>query len=194
MLKGEYGLQPEMAAELAKVMNAAIDVYREPRKLPRPSPQPLRPDHLYGPLFDFTRNLIAAVEHPDPDDLMRTHRKLLDELYPKTEGNPARLLVERFATDRFIEGMRPSGGDGPVVFRAGQDLGQLSIQGVDREPLAAYALVARDPSPESWIWDASWGETIFWIPPRHSNRCVQKAAIICCQIRERCSLSVEDFW
>ena len=165
MLRGEYGLQPEIASELAKVMNAAIEVYRGGRKLSGPSPQPLRPDHLYGPLFDFIRTLIAAVEQPGADDLVRTHRKMLDEFAPKaTEGNAAHLLVERFATDRFIEGMRPSGGDGPVVFKAGQDLGQLSIQGLDREPLAAYALVARDPSPESWIWDSSWGETISWLP------------------------------
>jgi hypothetical protein len=145
-------------------MNAVIDVYRRDRKLPVPSPNSLSPDDLYSPLFDFTRNLVAAIEQPDPDDLLRTHRRLLDELSPKTQGNPARLLVERFASDRVIEGMRPSGGDGPVIFRAGHDSGQLSIQGLNRDPIAAYTLVARDPSPESWVWDSNWGESIFWIP------------------------------
>jgi hypothetical protein len=29
---------------------------------------------------------------------------------------------------------------------------------------STYTLVVRDRSPEHWVWDSNWGETVFWIP------------------------------
>jgi hypothetical protein len=65
----------------------------------------------------------------------------------------------------MFETVQPSGGDGPVVFEAGRHLGRLAIEGLARDPLAVYALFARDPAPAGLrLWELKWGETVLWLP------------------------------
>lgn len=176
MLRGEYGLQPEIAVKLARRMNASIEVYRGDQELGGPSEKPITGNDLYSPLHEFVRHFIEAVV-PDQnaltkarqtlfsDALTRTQQELFDKLAPKgPKGNPAKLLVQRIATDRIFVGAQPSGGQGPVIFNLGTHTGQLSVEGLAQAPIAAYTFFARDPSPERWLWDLSWGETVWWLP------------------------------
>jgi len=168
MLKGEYGLQSDIAGELTKMMNASIEVYRGEHDLPGRSPQPLKPDDLFGPVYDFARHLIAAMGKAEPDALARTHKRLVEELALQgdTEAT-ATLSVKRFEADKFIGAGKPSGGaqdPGPVIFDPGRHIAQLSIEGLAREPVWAYAMFVRDPTPEKWAWDFNWGQTVEWIP------------------------------
>jgi hypothetical protein len=174
MLRGEYSLQPEIAGKLATRMNASIEVYRGDHNLGGSSDKRLSANDLYSPLNEFTRRLIEAVADRNvlnevqqkffSEELTRTQQELLDILAPKgPEGNPAKLLVQRVATDRFIGDPKPSGGQGPVIFDPGSDMGQLSIEGLSEAPIAAYTFFARDPGPERWFWDLNWGDTVRWL-------------------------------
>jgi hypothetical protein len=176
MLRGEYAMQPLTARRLVAIINARIEVYRDEHKLGGRSPKPLTANDLYSPLYEFIRHFIEAVV-PDQgaltedqqkffkDELTRTQQKLFDEFTPKgPKGNPAKLLVERVTTDRFTDGALRSGGQDPVIFDPGSHMGQFSIEGLVQAPIAAYTLIARDPSPECWLWELSWGDTVRWLP------------------------------
>jgi hypothetical protein len=162
MLRGEYGMQPEIASKLAKRMNASIEVYRGDHDLGGPPERPLAAADLYSSLFEFMRRLINAVETSDPDELTRVQQRLFHYLAPKgPEGNPAKLLVQRMAIHRFEPFQKPPG---PVIFNPGRDVGQLSIEGLVKAPVAAYAFIARDPGPKHKLWDLPWRDSILWMP------------------------------
>jgi hypothetical protein len=163
MLRGDYGLTPKIAKRVVALMNESVANYRNQRNLPREPSRSLRAEDLFGPLYDFARHLIGALERTDVEMLTRTQQGLLDELAPNSRQT-AKLVVKRFKTDKIFEGVEPSGGHGPVVFDPGTDLGQLSVQGLASAPVAAYTFFIRDPGPERWLWDFEWGETVFWIP------------------------------
>ena len=163
MLRGDYGLQPDIASALARVINARIDLHRSERKLSGLGPR-VSADDLYGGVYDFAKRLIKAAEIVEPDRLSAADRKLLDELAPKgpATGMP-RLVVKRSEPERWIRGMVPSGGSGPVEFEAGRHEGQLTIEGLTADPVVAYALAVRDPAPNH-LWDFAWGDTVRWVP------------------------------
>lgn len=165
LLYGDYGCQPDVATELVKVMNSCIDVHRHDRKLAGGGARVTASD-LHLPVYEFARRLIAAGEHIDIDKLDAAHQMLLAELAPRggKDASP-RLAVKRFASDRMFEGMLASGGDGPIVFEAGRHVGQLVVEGVADDPVAAYAFLARDPHPlGARLWELNWGETVKWLP------------------------------
>jgi hypothetical protein len=166
LLYGDYGCQPEIAVELVKSMNACIEVHRRDRKMSIEGMSRLIAGDLYLPLHEFTRRLIAASETLEPEKLEGAHRELLAELAPVSgpEVTP-RLAIRRFSTDRTFEAMLPSGGIGPVVFEPGRHAGQLAVEGLRHDPIAAYTLVIRDPAlVGQWLWEQSWGETVAWLP------------------------------
>jgi hypothetical protein len=170
MLKGDSGCEPSVASELVRVINACIDVHRHDRKLAdNDSNRITVEDLLYLPIFEFTRRLIAVAELADgldKDALDAAHRTLLGDLAPRRPRNALpHLAVKRYASDRMFVGMLPSGGDGPIAFEAGRHLGQLTVEGITEDPIAAYAFVARDPQSLGYrLWDLSWQETLLWLP------------------------------
>jgi hypothetical protein len=166
LLYGDYGCQPEIAAELVKVMNSCIGVYRHDRKLTANGMKRLIAGDLYVPVYDFIQRLIAAAELLEADKLEEAHRRLLAELAPQGVPEAAqRLAVRRFSSDRTFESMLPSGGAGTVVFEPGRHAGQLAVEGLSCNPVAAYAHVIRDPGLIGQrLWEQSWGETVSWLP------------------------------
>jgi hypothetical protein len=175
MLRGEYSVQPEIADKPARRINTSISVYRGNHNFEGPVENPLTANDLYSPLHKFIRRFIDAVV-PDRaaldkerqkfflGELTRTQKELLDILAPTgPKGNPAKLLVLRMATDQFTGVPQPPP-PGPVIFDPGSDMAQLSIEGLSQAPIAAYTFFARDPSPECWLWDLSWVDTVRWLP------------------------------
>ena len=142
MLKGDLGFPPDAADMLAGVINRRIEVHSGAKSGSIGSP--LRGGDLYLPLFEFAAKVIAAGGPISPDSLERAHRGLLDQLVPALPqgGQPLKLLVERFATDRSFEGFRGAN-EGPIEFEIGKHLGQISIEGdmiaQIKEPPLVYA-------------------------------------------------------
>ena len=167
LLKGDYGCTPEIAAEVIAVVNRRLETYRRAQGLEARGDTTLSAGDIGLPLYEFTRRLVAAAGgNVAPDALERAHRVLLEEIAPRIPGTEAgaRLRIERYSTDRLFAPFAPAGGEGPIVFEAGLHLGGLTIEGLARDPIAAYVLVTRDPAPEQRLWDMKFGETVQWLP------------------------------
>jgi hypothetical protein len=165
LIYGDYGCSPEIAVELASIINKRLDTSRRGRGLPALDAG-LKPGDLTLPLHAFIRRLEAIVETSDADSRDRAQQALLSDLAPAF-GQPgsARLVVERFSMTRSMGGFLPSGGDGPIIFEAGKHKGRLAVRGIDRQPAMAYTFLARDPRPlGQHSWDFNWSETLSWLP------------------------------
>lgn len=179
LLYGDYGFAPEIAAELARIVNKRLDVSLRGRGLAAPEDE-LAPSDFMLPLYAFIRRIQALGRVEDAEALDRAHDALLTELAPGSNpsGN-ARLVIEKFAVERSFEGFVPSGGDGPVIFEAGRHKGRIAVRGVDREPAMAFTLLARDTRPIGRLcWELSWRETILWLPSPSHPRFVDGALLL----------------
>lgn len=168
LLKGDYGCANDVAEYVSGVINEAIASARKRHGLSGPAPATLKSADLWAPLYEFARKLQQAVEHVDEDALDRAHAALLEEMtLPAARlDHDSRLMVRQFARSRmFDDSFQPSGGDGPLVFKPEKHLGQLSVEGVQNEPTAAYAFITRDTAPLGHrLWEMQWGETVMWLP------------------------------
>jgi hypothetical protein len=167
LLKGDYGCTPEIASEVAGVINRRLGTYRKARGAEVEGEVKLSAADIALPLYEFTQRLVkAAGDNIAPETLERAHRVLLDEMAPRIPGSEsgARLRIERYSTDRLFAPFAPAGGEGPVVFEAGLHLGGLAVEGLARDPIAAYVLVIRDPAPQQHLWEMKFGETVQWLP------------------------------
>ena len=169
LLRGDLGCSPAVAENLTRFMNDWIARVRSrnERATGSPSTPALAPADLELPTLAFASRLIAALGAPAAKNLDRAHRALLRDMTldasPISDG--LRLVVERYAAGRSFMSARPSGGDGPVVFEAGKDKGQLAIIAAGGAPLGAYTFFTRDPAPiGKHLWDLSWGEAVMWLP------------------------------
>lgn len=160
MLYGDVGCPPDAATRLADVVNSRIESYCGGRSV---APAfVLRGNDFRLPLLPFVRRVIEAAKSVPPDTLDRIHMVLMGELCPSQNGNQ-KLVVERVATKRSFEPFVKSGGPGPVIFKSGQDKGELAVTGVPQPPSAVYTFLAHDPAPKR-LWDLEWGETVEWLP------------------------------
>ena len=167
LLHGDYGCANDIAAYVVGVINEAVAAHRTRAGIREPAPVVLRGADLAAPLYEFTRKLLEAVGTIEPEVLDRAHAALLAEMsLPLTRlDQDTRLRVDQFAKGRMFAGFEPSGGSGPVVFKADRHMGRLAIEGVTQEPAAAYVLITRDPaSVDKRLWELEWGETVMWMP------------------------------
>ncbi len=166
MLYGDYGCRPDIAAELVDVINRCITAYRQDQGLDSNNSNKIIAHDLSRPTYDFVRHLINVAGEVEPGRLADAHHQLFSALSatPAHETN-AQLTIERYAIDRAIGPMEPSGGRGPTTFVPDKHTGQFSISGIKDKPAAVYALVARDTSSAgAHLWDCEWGDTVLWLP------------------------------
>ncbi|MEP9367938.1 hypothetical protein [Xanthobacter sp. VNH20] len=165
LLYGDYGFSLETATKLATIVNKRLEASLQARGLTGLT-EPLVPSEFTLPLYEFIRRVQSAARIEDDETLDRAQDALLGELAPGvTSQGAVRLVIEKFAADRSFDGFLPSGGDGPVVFKAGRHKGRIAVCGIEREPAMAYTLLARDTRPIGRrSWDLSWRETILWLP------------------------------
>ena len=166
LLRGDYGCANDIAAYVVGVINEAVVAHRTRAGIREAAPVVLRPADLFAPLYEFTRKLLEAVGPIEPDALDRAHVALLTEMsLPVARlDQDTRLRVDQFAKGRMFAGFEPSGGSGPVVFKADRHMGRLAVEGVTQTPVAAYVLITRDPAAlDKRMWDLEWGETVMWI-------------------------------
>lgn len=169
LIRGDLGCADDIAESLTAYMNNRIAL-RHTRAGAQgrgtPAVDALVAADLQLPTLTFVAKLLRLLPSVTRDRLDRAHAALLSDmqvLAPKSER--PKLLVERYAMSRQFDAMKPSGGAGPVVFKAGQHQGQLAVIGVPRSPLAAYTMVTRDPAPAGKrIWELAWGEAVLWLP------------------------------
>ncbi len=151
LLRGDIACPSDIADGLTVYMNRrmAAQITRTAGEEVRP---PLSPSDLALPTLTFAGRLVEAL--PDIPEARRTraHEALLRDMTLVAPGQAAagtapRLVVERTSMSRtFGSTVLPSGGEGPLVFTAGQHKGQLAVIGVPRDPLAAYVMFTRDPA------------------------------------------------
>lgn len=170
LLRGDYGCEPDVAAELAEVVNKRIAVVRGAKGLDSAPKAPLRGLDFEASAFAFTQRMIEAAEVTDADALDRTHKALIAEFAPTPAraSQQPRLAIEQFSTSRFFEGVEAAE-DGPPVFEIGHHKGLFAIEGLGPEatgkPVKAYALFTRDPTPAGGrVWDGPFGDTVRWLP------------------------------
>jgi hypothetical protein len=167
LLKGDYGCSPEVATEVVAVINRRLETYRKAQGLEGRGSALLSASDIGLPVYEFTQRLVAAADGMlAPGALDRAHSVLLEEMAPRMSGGEAapRLRIERYANDRLFTPFLPAGGDGPVVFESGRHLGGLAIEGLARDPIAAYVLLMRDTAPQQHLWEMKFGETVLWLP------------------------------
>lgn len=167
LLKGDYGCTPEVAAEVMDVINRRLETYRKAQGLAPRGTTVLSAGDIGLPVYEFTQRLVAAADGKiAPNALERAHRLLLEEMAPHIPGADAalRLKIERYLSDRLFAPFVPAGGNGPIVFEAGRHLGGLAIEGLSKDPIAAYVLLTRDPAPQQHLWEMKFGETVLWLP------------------------------
>jgi hypothetical protein len=176
LLYGDAGVSPAIASELIGVVNQRLEVYRKAQQLPAQGKTVLSALDLGLPVYEFARQLLAAADAKvSSDALERTHRTLLEEIAPRSTAAMPLLKIERYSLEKAFESVLPSGGDGPIKFRAGRDTGRLVVEGSSREPAAAYVLFVRDTAPLGrHLWELAWGETVGWLsspfkPTRHQK-------------------------
>lgn len=166
LLYGDYGCSTEVGTELVQIVNRRVDGYRKARGLAPDGTIQFRTSDLELPVYEFTRRLVTAAGQVDPDALDRAHNALLKEMSPSFDApNEARLVIERFSTERSFESAMPSGGTGPTEFQVGKHKGRLAVQGTTGAPRFAYTLFTRDPRGAGMrLWDLDWNETVLWLP------------------------------
>lgn len=168
MLRGDYGCEPDVAAELAEIVNKRVSAVRALQGRTAAAADSLRGGDFELPLFDFTRRIVEAAEVLDPDTLDRTHKALMRELAPQAAGQAGpRLAIEQFAEKRFFDGMESA--EGPPVFEIGRHKGLFAVEGLPADvlqrPIQAYALFVRDPAPAGGrLWDEPFGRMVRWLP------------------------------
>jgi hypothetical protein len=172
MLRGDVGFDLEMGTMLAKEVNNFVAITRSKNKVGGPATKPIRAADFELPVFEFARRLIDAAAITDPDVLDSAHKALMQELTPvPTTAGPQGLWlrIERFATDKFIEGTMKAEEDGPPVFEIGRHKGLFAVEGPaldgHKAIIKGYGVFARDALPNgSRIWDAPFGDTVRWLP------------------------------
>ncbi|WP_036288603.1 hypothetical protein [Methylosinus sp. PW1] len=167
LLRGDRGPPASVAQKLVGQMNRAIRGWRLRHRAPAPEENLLSLAELEGPLLPFVQAVVDGLPGVDPDRLDHAHRTIVDDIAACDvvgRGAP-QLVVERFAAERSFEDAIPSGGAGPIEFKAGVHKGQLAIVGVSGVPAAAYTMFTRDPAPLGRrIWEMAWNETVLWLP------------------------------
>lgn len=178
LLRGDLGCSQAVGENLTHFMNDWVTRVRS--RADRPASlshtAALVPADLELPVLAFASRLIAVLGTPAEKNLDRAHRALLRDmtLDASSVSDGPQLVVERYAAGRSFMSARPSGGDGPVVFEAGKDKGQLAIIAADAAPLGAYTFFTRDPAPiGKRLWDLSWGEAVMWLPSPMEPKLVQ---------------------
>lgn len=185
LLRGDIACPSDIADSLTAYMNRRIAA-QSARTAGEEVRPPLSPSDLALPTLTFAGRLVEAL--PDIPEARRTraHEALLRDMTLVAPGQAAagtapRLVVERTSMSRtFGSTVLPSGGEGPLVFTAGQHKGQLAVIGVPRDPLAAYVMFTRDPAPTGrLLWDLAWGETVLWLPsPFRPKRIGERLALL----------------
>lgn len=171
MLRGDYGCEPDVAGELAEVVNRRIAIVRGAAGRHDAAPYQFRPVDFEAPALAFTRQIVSATEVIDADALDRTHKALVRELgpdVPATPGGGPHLAIEQYGTSRFFEGATAAA-SGPPVFEIGRHKGLFAIEGLPpedlRRPLKLYVMFSRDPAPTgARIWDISFQDAVRWLP------------------------------
>lgn len=169
MLRGDYGCEADVAAELAQIVNKRVLAVRAVNGRQAASATSFRGGDFELPVFDFVRRIIEAVESVKPDTLERTHKALMRELAPLSPGQKGpHLTIEKYGATRFFEGVETAP-EGPPVFEIGRHKGLFAIDGLPaetlRRPMKAYAVFARDPTPAgSWLWDTPFANSVRWLP------------------------------
>lgn len=168
MLRGDYGCEPDVAAELAEIVNKRIAIVRGATGLGAGAEQPFRASDFEEPALAFAARIVEAAGIRDEDVLDRAHKALLREFAPegqKAPGTP-QVTIEQFGASRFFDGAvaTPSG---PPVFEIGRHKGRFAIDGVPAtgKPPKVYVMFSRDPSPTGGrIWDLSFADAVRWFP------------------------------
>jgi hypothetical protein len=170
MLRGDYGCEPDVAGELAEIVNKRITIVRGAAGLSG------NPDHLFRasdfeePALAFAARIVEAAGIRDQDILDRAHKAILREFAPEAQKTPGapQVTIEQFGSSRFFDGAvaPPSG---PPVFEIGRHKGRFAIDGVPEsaqdKPLKVYVMFSRDPSPDGGrIWDLSFADAVRWFP------------------------------
>lgn len=166
VLMGENHLQPEIADELARVVNRHIARVIRARGGEVGPDNQMRGTDFEKSVSTFARSLVQALGEVDETTQDRAQSNLMESLAPiyRTGAEAGRLTVERYAISRSFVGAVPSG-DGPTVFNARQHQGQLVVSGLSRTPAMTYTLLVRDPRPAGLrFWDLDWPQCVFWLP------------------------------
>lgn len=178
VLHGDVGCAPWIADEITNLINKRLASYRAARALPVLASQPFKGSDLAQPVYWFTGRLIETAGSIDEDRLERGHAGLLEELAIVPPSNQAdlKLVVEHYQGTRSFAPFVPSGRR--VEFRPG-DKGQIAFAGVSRAPVAAYAMLTRDPAVSGQrLWEADWAETILWLPSPFAPRLSEGRALL----------------
>jgi hypothetical protein len=169
MLRGDYGCEPDVASELAEIVNKRLIAVRAVKGRSEPPRGSFRGSDFELPVLEFTRRIVEAAEVIDADTLARAHKALMSELTVEAgqKGGP-QLAIEKFSISRFFEGVETAA-EGPPVFEIGRDKGLFAVDGLAdsllRRPMKAYAVFARDPTPAGgWLWETQFGQTVRWLP------------------------------
>lgn len=170
MLRGDYGCEPDVAGELADVVNKRIAIVRGAAGRREPASYAFRPVDLEAPVLGFARRIVETTEVIDQDALDRTHKALVREFAPEApaSGGGLHLAIEQYGTTRFFEGAAAAS-SGPPVFEIGRHKGLFAIEGLPPEdatrPLKVYVMFARDPATQgSRIWDLAFEDAVRWLP------------------------------
>lgn len=170
MLRGDYGCEPDVAGELADVVNKRVAVVRGAAGRSEPAPYAFRSHDFEAPVLSFTRQIIDATEVIDQDVLDRSHKALVREFSPDAPNTPGSLSVaiEQYGTTRFFEGASAAA-SGPPVFEIGRHKGLFAIDGLPAEAasgaLKVYVMFSRDPSILGGrIWDMTFQDVVRWLP------------------------------
>ncbi len=167
LLRGDLGLTPEIASELVGYMNDNMARRASRQQVSRKASAVLRAQDLEMPSLEFAAHLVNLAPWVAPERLDRVHKALMRDmtLSLPAHANVHKLAVERFDQERSFGSFKPSGGAGPTVFESGKHKGQLTVIGAEREPLAAYTMITRDPAPiGKRLWESAWGEAVLWLP------------------------------
>jgi hypothetical protein len=185
LLRGDISCPSDIADALTDYMNRRMAAQASKAAAEEPR-LPLSPSDLARPTLTFAARLVEALPDIPQARRARAHDTLLRDMTLAAPGSgakeqAARLVVERTSMSRtFGSAVLPSGGEGPLVFTAGQHKGQLAVIGVARDPLAAYVMFTRDPAPTGrHLWDLAWGETVLWLPsPFRPKRIGERLALL----------------
>lgn len=172
MLRGDYGCEPDVAAELADVVNKRIAIVRGAAGRHEAPDYAFRPVDFEAPVLGFARRIVETTGVIDPDALDRTHKALVKEFSPDAPGaagaSGLHVAIEQYGTTRFFEGAAAAA-SGPPVFEIGRHKGLFAIEGLPPEdadrPLKVYVMFARDPSIQgARLWDLPFEDAIRWLP------------------------------
>jgi hypothetical protein len=160
LLKGDVGMKPRIAEELARIINDDIVAFRTAHGLPIPAAAMIARSDLALPLYEFVRRLVTVAEKVDAGRLENLHNLLLELIAPwrSRSSRAPRLLIDGGERIPWVEA------EEPIEFQVGE-LGCFTIADMPEDPLAAYVFAARDPAPIGrHLWDLKWSQTFLWLP------------------------------